>query len=80
MQKSPSKELLPGPGSYNTMASDFDYQKNKGNLMAAPISISPRVRAAASNPALQKMSVPSIPSRFLTPVIDSSQIESITGV
>ena len=29
-----------------------------------------RAAAAASNPSLQKMSVPSIPSRFLTPIID----------
>ena len=35
-------------------------------------AVSPgRAAAAASNPSLQKMSVPSIPSRFLTPVIDA---------
>ena len=30
-----------------------------------------RAAAVVSNPSLQKMSVPSIPSRFLTPIIDS---------
>ena len=29
-----------------------------------------RAAAALTNPSLQKMSVPSIPSRFLTPIID----------
>ena len=34
-------------------------------------AVSPsRAAAAQSNPSLQKMSVPSIPSRFLTPIID----------
>ena len=34
-------------------------------------AVSPgRAAAVVSNPSLQKMSVPSIPSRFLTPVID----------
>ena len=80
MHTSASNEALPGPGSYDTLPSDFGSKKDKGFKMAAPICISPRVRAAVSNPALQKMSVPSIPSRFLTPVIDSSQIESITGI
>jgi len=32
-----------------------------------------RAAAAMSNPGLQKMSVPSIPSRFLTPIIDGSE-------
>ena len=37
-------------------------------------AVSPgRAAAAVSNPSLQKMSVPSIPSRFLTPIIDGSQ-------
>ena len=31
-----------------------------------------RAKAAVSNPSLQKMSVPSIPSRFLTPIIDGT--------
>ena len=36
-------------------------------------AVSPgRAAAAVSNPSLQKMSVPSIPSRFLTPVIDAT--------
>lgn len=36
-------------------------------------AVSPgRAAAAISNPSLQKMSVPSIPSRFLTPVIDAN--------
>jgi hypothetical protein len=33
------------------------------------------MRAAVFNPGLNKMSVPSIPSRFLTPIIDSSAVE-----
>lgn len=38
--------------------------------------ISPgRAAAAVSNPSLQKMSVPSIPSRFLTPIIDANAAE-----
>jgi hypothetical protein len=37
-------------------------------------AVSPgRAAAAVSNPSLQKMSVPSIPSRYLTPIIDGSQ-------
>jgi hypothetical protein len=47
--------------------------------MSGPQSISPRLRAAQTNPSLNKFSVPSIPSRFLTPVIDASQIESTTA-
>ena len=36
-------------------------------------AISPgRAAAVKTNPSLQKMSVPSIPSRFLSPVIDAS--------
>jgi hypothetical protein len=39
-------------------------------------AVSPgRAAAVVSNPSLQKMSVPSIPSRFLTPIIDSQTIE-----
>lgn len=34
-----------------------------------------RAAAAATNPSLQKMSVPSIPSRFLTPIIDVGAAE-----
>ena len=44
--------------------------------MTGPQSISPRLRAAATNPSLNKFSVPSIPSRFLTPVIDANHVES----
>ena len=73
----------PGPGQYEAIVSDFD--KNSPTCLVAkggpgpvinPVSVlqavSPgRAAAAASNPSLQKMSVPSIPSRFLTPVIDA---------
>ena len=39
-------------------------------------AISPgRAAAIISNPSLQKMSVPSIPSRFMTPVIDANSVE-----
>lgn len=54
-QQTPTKEGAVGPGSYNTAVSDFkdkNVKNNKGYQMAAPISISPRVRAAVSNPAL----------------------------
>lgn len=41
-------------------------------------SISPgRAAAVVSNPSLQKMSVPSIPSRYLTPIIDQSTNEAV---
>ena len=42
--------------------------------VVSPISPG-RAAAAVSNPSLQKMSVPSIPSRFLTPIIDSNATE-----
>ena len=38
-----------------------------------------RAAALVSNPSLQKMSVPSIPSRFLTPIIDGSQADQESG-
>lgn len=40
-------------------------------------AVSPgRAAAVVSNPSLQKMSVPSIPSRYLMPVIDQQSGES----
>ena len=40
-------------------------------------AISPgRAAAIISNPSLQKMSVPSIPSRFMTPVIDANTADA----
>ena len=75
----------PGPGSYNTIVpvSTRGMTRNaspsiKGSgAIINPITViqavSPgRAAAAVSNPSLQKMSVPSIPSRFLTPVIDAN--------
>eukprot|EP00354_Favella_ehrenbergii_P003086 CAMPEP_0170455956 /NCGR_PEP_ID=MMETSP0123-20130129/3746_1 /TAXON_ID=182087 /ORGANISM="Favella ehrenbergii, Strain Fehren 1" /LENGTH=86 /DNA_ID=CAMNT_0010719263 /DNA_START=484 /DNA_END=744 /DNA_ORIENTATION=- len=42
-------------------------------------AVSPgRAAAVISNPSLQKMSVPSIPSRFLTPVIDGTTQQEVT--
>ena len=73
---------LPGPGQYNTMVSDFSGKKkgqNSGpiiNPITMNQAISPgRAAAIISNPSLQKMSVPSIPSRFMTPVIDANSVE-----
>lgn len=67
----------PGPGMYNPYpSSSFTSPKGspKGiriNPVTVMSPISPgRAAAAISNPSLQKMSVPSIPSRFLTPIID----------
>jgi hypothetical protein len=34
------------------------------------------MRAAAANPGLLKISAPSIPSKFLTPIIDTSRTDS----
>ena len=75
----------PGPGSYNTIVAVPNRgmtrnasPSNKGSgAIINPITViqavSPgRAAAAVSNPSLQKMSVPSIPSRFLTPVIDAN--------
>lgn len=39
-------------------------------------SLSPRFRAAAVNPGLLKVSAPSIPSKFLTPIIDTSRTDT----
>ena len=67
---------IPGPGSYDT--SNFNKLKvNAGGGKMNPVTtmqaISPgRAAAVKTNPSLQKMSVPSIPSRFLSPVIDAS--------
>ena len=70
---------LPGPGQYETLKSDFT-KRQKGQKQGPVINpitvnqaISPgRAAAIISNPSLQKMSVPSIPSRFMTPVIDAN--------
>lgn len=68
-----------GPGTYETARSVFrSDHKVSGPIMTGPQSLSPRARAAQTNPALNRMSVPSIPSRFLTPVIDGSQTQATT--
>lgn len=82
-----NKEAIdaPGPGSYNTIAAvstkgmtrnASPSSKGSGaiiNPITVVQAVSPgRAAAAVSNPSLQKMSVPSIPSRFLTPVIDAN--------
>jgi len=76
----------PGPASYNTIESipvpskgmtrNLSPSSKGSGAIINPITVvqavSPgRAAAAVSNPSLQKMSVPSIPSRFLTPVIDA---------
>ena len=75
--------VLPGPGSYETnspaMSRTRMTRQNSPHGLINPITVNQAVspgRAAAvvSNPSLQKMSVPSIPSRFLTPVIDANAI------
>ncbi len=66
----------PGPGSYETNVTAFNHDGRKisGPIICAPQNVqSPRERAAMFNPSLSKMTVPSIPSRFLTPVIDGQQ-------
>lgn len=72
----------PGPGSYESAPSIFDRSMvtpRKGTVINPITVVSPiapgRAAAVLTNPSLQKMSVPSIPSRFLTPVIDPSQDE-----
>lgn len=67
----------PGPGMYDPYPSSSFQSPNASpkGIRINPITvISPvspgRAAAAVSNPSLQKMSVPSIPSRFLTPIID----------
>ena len=76
---------VPGPGSYETIqpipmkrGMERQYSPGKGsgaiiNPITVVQAVSPgRAAAVVSNPSLQKMSVPSIPSRFLTPIIDSN--------
>lgn len=68
--------IPPGPGSYETNVTAFihDGRKISGPIICAPQNVqSSRERAAMFNPSLSKMTVPSIPSRFLTPVIDGQQ-------
>lgn len=73
----------PGPGQYEDHRSSFKTPQTTGSPRGPVIQpltvmspISPgRAAAAISNPSLQKMSVPSIPSRFLTPIIDANQEE-----
>jgi len=78
--KEPEQEI-PGPGAYNAHRSQFDTPMRHSprggmgghiNPITVVSPIAPgRAAAAISNPSLQKMSVPSIPSRFLTPIIDA---------
>lgn len=68
----------PGPGQYETMVSDFTHRNSGPRISPITVNmpISPgRAAAIVSNPSLQKMSVPSIPSRFMTPVIDANAVE-----
>ena len=79
----------PGPGLYDPHKSSFESPAkvtsptNRGaviNPITVMSPISPgRAAAAISNPSLQKMSVPSIPSRFLTPIIDANQDDTQDG-
>ena len=73
----------PGPGQYETERSDFKPSPITRQLSGIVInpttvisSVSPsRANAARSNPALQKMSVPTIPSKFLTPILDTGDYD-----
>ena len=79
----------PGPGQYEPIASDFTTPGRKAsprgrqgviNPITVLSPVSPgRAAAAINNPSLQKMSVPSIPSRFLTPIIDAAQADIDSG-
>lgn len=42
--------------------------------------MSPRLRAALVNPGLLRLNAPSIPSKLLTPVIDTSKTDSKTNI
>ena len=84
MLRDPEPET-PGPGSYEDLRSSFKspHTSSPRGPVIQPLTvmspISPgRAAAAISNPSLQKMSVPSIPSRFLTPIIDANQ-EDVDG-
>ena len=69
----PSTEI-PGPGQYEALVSDFaKHGRNvSGSVFAPPLNRnpSPRLRAAAVNPGLLKIPIPSIPNKFLTPIIE----------
>lgn len=77
-KKDTSQEAFVGPGSYQNKASDFERKNNvSGPIISAPTnSQSPRMRAAAVNPSLLKINAPSIPSKFLTPIIDTSRSDT----
>ena len=77
MLRDPEPES-PGPGAYEENRGSFKSGSSPRGPVIQPLTvmspISPgRAAAAISNPSLQKMSVPSIPSRFLTPIIDANQ-------
>lgn len=65
---------IPGPGQYEALASDFSkHGRNVSGSVFAPQlnrNPSPRLRAAAVNPGLLKIPIPSIPNKFLTPIIE----------
>eukprot|EP00354_Favella_ehrenbergii_P001691 CAMPEP_0170463468 /NCGR_PEP_ID=MMETSP0123-20130129/8567_1 /TAXON_ID=182087 /ORGANISM="Favella ehrenbergii, Strain Fehren 1" /LENGTH=347 /DNA_ID=CAMNT_0010728905 /DNA_START=11 /DNA_END=1054 /DNA_ORIENTATION=+ len=88
MLKEPVLES-PGPGQYESFQSDFISPARKAsprgrqgviNPITVLSPVSPgRAAAAVNNPSLQKMSVPSIPSRFLTPIIDAAHVDTDSG-
>ena len=70
-----NKTQIVGPGSYDPHKSSFGGKK-QGTLIGSPRdSVSPRLRAAAVNPGLLKIAAPSIPSKFLTPIIDTARTD-----
>lgn len=72
---------MPGPGQYEALKSDFGkHGKNvSGSVFAHPNrDPSPRMRAAAVNPGLLKITIPSIPNKFLTPIIEPVNTDSST--
>ena len=59
-----------GPGYYEPAVSDFGrYSRNKGSLLDS------YDRKAPSGNVVPRMSAPSIPSKFLGPVIDPGKID-----
>lgn len=53
----------------------FKSKKSGAQFGSPRESLSPRLRAAAVNPGLLKVAAPSIPSKFLTPIIDTSRTD-----
>jgi hypothetical protein len=67
-----------GPGYYEQPPSSFERKgrNSNGAIISAPQhNMSSRVRAALVNPGLLKINGPSIPSKLLTPILDTLAID-----